>query len=112
VDLECESESTGNRGYIEILKTKKMALANLLDTKVQGALFWSRVQNIKEMDAPSSYFFGLGKRRGQRRLIHSLLSETGQELTEPGLIRKRAVEFYIMLGQLLFHPHSVQWISQ
>ena len=34
VDLECASESTGNRGYIEILKTKKMALANLLDTKV------------------------------------------------------------------------------
>ena len=34
VDLECASESTGNLGYIEILKTKKMALANLLDTKV------------------------------------------------------------------------------
>ena len=31
VDLECESESTGNRGYTEILKAKKMAL---LDTKV------------------------------------------------------------------------------
>ena len=82
MDLECESESTGNRGYIQILKTKKMALTNLLDTKVQGALVRSWFQNIKEMDAPSSYFFGLEKRRGQRRQIHSLLSETGQELTE------------------------------
>ncbi|KAK0147956.1 Transposon TX1 uncharacterized protein [Merluccius polli] len=85
VDLECTSESTGNRGYIEILKTKKMALANLLDTKVQGALVRSRIQNITEMDAPSSFFFGLEKKQGQRRQIHSLLSETGQELTEPGI---------------------------
>ena len=97
VDLECVSESTGNRGYIEILKTKKITLANLLDTKVQGALIRSRVQNITEMDAPSSFFFGLEKRQGQRRQIHSLLSATGQELTEPGRIRKRAVEFYASL---------------
>lgn len=97
VDLECESESTENRGYIEILKTKKMALASLLETKVQGALVRSRVQDIKEMDAPSSFFFGLERTQGQRRQIHSLLSEMGQELTEPGLIRKRAVEFYASL---------------
>ena len=97
MDLECASESTGNQGYIEILKTKKMALANLLDTKVQGALVRSRIQNITEMDATSSFFFGLEKKQGQRRQIHSLLSETGQELTEPGLIRKRAVEFYASL---------------
>ncbi len=97
VDLECASESTGNRGYTEILKTKKMALANLLDTKVQGALVRSRVQNITEMDAPSNFFFGLEKRQGLRKQIHSLLSETGQELTEPGQMRKRAVGFYASL---------------
>ncbi|KAI3373021.1 hypothetical protein L3Q82_023456, partial [Scortum barcoo] len=67
--------------------TKKMALANLLDTKVQGALVRSRVQNITEMDAPSSFFFGMEKKHGQRKYIHSLLSDTGQELTEPGEIR-------------------------
>ncbi|KAI3367041.1 hypothetical protein L3Q82_009671 [Scortum barcoo] len=94
VDLEHMSESTGNRGCFEILKTKKMALANLLDTKVQGALVRSRVQNITEMDAPSSFFFGMEKKHGQRKYIHSLLSDTGQELTEPGEIRGRAVGFY------------------
>ncbi|KAI3364782.1 hypothetical protein L3Q82_000910 [Scortum barcoo] len=56
VELEKMSESTGDRGYIEILKSKKMALASLLDVKVQGALVRSRVQNITEMDAPSSFF--------------------------------------------------------
>ena len=49
------------------------------------------------MDAPLSFFFGLEKKQGQRRQFHSLLSETGQELTEPGLIRKRDVEFHVSL---------------
>ena len=47
---------------------------------------------IVEMDVPSSYFFGL-KRNGQRRVIHTLLSDTGQEIVEPSQIGRRAVEF-------------------
>ncbi|KAJ3606502.1 hypothetical protein NHX12_026023, partial [Muraenolepis orangiensis] len=43
------------------------------------------------MDAPTSFFFGLEKKNGQRRVIHSLLSGTGQEITEPSQIRRRAV---------------------
>jgi len=58
------------------------------------------------VDAPSSYFFGLEKRRGQRRQIHSLLSEKGQELTKPGLIRKRAVEFYTSLFKSEFRENE------
>ena len=46
VELEHLSESTGNQGYIESLKEKKMALADLLESKVQGALVRSRFQNI------------------------------------------------------------------
>ena len=80
-----------------------MALADLLDTKVQGA----RVQDIKEMDAPSSYFFALEKRRRQRRQIHSMLSEAGQELTEPGLIRKRAVKFFTALFESEYKENDV-----
>ena len=38
VELEKMSASSGERGYIEILKEKKLTLANLLDTKVQGYL--------------------------------------------------------------------------
>ncbi|KAJ4948523.1 hypothetical protein JOQ06_020056, partial [Pogonophryne albipinna] len=97
VELETISETTGDRGYIEILKEKKMALANLLDVKVQGALVRSRFLNTNEMDAPTSFFFGLEKKNGQRRVIHSLLSDTGQEITEPSQIRMRAVSFYSTL---------------
>ncbi|KAJ4946299.1 hypothetical protein JOQ06_023967, partial [Pogonophryne albipinna] len=97
VELETISETTGDRGYIEILKEKKMALANLLDVKVQGALVRSRFLNTNEMDAPTSFFFGLEKKNGQRRVIHSLLSDTGQEITEPSQIRRRAVSLYSTL---------------
>ncbi|KAI3375790.1 hypothetical protein L3Q82_003739 [Scortum barcoo] len=95
VELEEMSESTGDRGCIEILKVKKLALANLLESKVQGALVRSRLfQNIAEMDTPSGFFFGLERKNGQKKVIHTLLSDTGQELVEPGQIRRRAVEFY------------------
>ena len=49
------------------------------------------------MDVPSSYFFGLERKNGQRRVVHMLLSDTGQEIVEPSQIRRRAVEFYTSL---------------
>ncbi|KAJ4938775.1 hypothetical protein JOQ06_028241, partial [Pogonophryne albipinna] len=59
----------------------------LLDVKVQGALVRSRFLNT---NAPTSFFFGLETKNGLRRVIHSLLSDTGQEITEPSQIRRRA----------------------
>ncbi|KAJ3601866.1 hypothetical protein NHX12_029628 [Muraenolepis orangiensis] len=97
VELETISETTGYRGYIEILKEKNVALANLLDVKFQGALVRSQFLNRNEMDAPTRFFFGLEKKNGQRRVIHSLLSGTGQEITELSQIRRRAVSFYSTL---------------
>ncbi|TWW61013.1 Transposon TX1 uncharacterized 149 kDa protein ORF 2 [Takifugu flavidus] len=97
VELEAIGSSTGDRGCIETLQSKKMAFASLLDSQVQGALVRSRIKDLTEMDAPSSFFFGLEKKRGQNLIIHSLLSSTGQELVEPGQIRQRAVEFFSSL---------------
>ncbi|TWW61050.1 Transposon TX1 uncharacterized 149 kDa protein ORF 2 [Takifugu flavidus] len=97
VELKYLNESTGNGGSVGILKIKNMALANLLGARAQSALVRSRIQDISEMDAPSSFFFGLERKSGQKNLIHSLLSDTGQELSDPGQIRRRAVEFYTSL---------------
>lgn len=74
VDLDILCGSTENR-----------ALRNPLGTKVQGALIRSRLQNIVEMDAPSSFLFGLEKRHGKKKL------------TEPGQLRKRAIGFHFSL---------------
>ncbi|TWW56228.1 Transposon TX1 uncharacterized 149 kDa protein ORF 2 [Takifugu flavidus] len=97
VEQEAIDSSTGDRGGIEILQSKKMALASLLDNQVQGALVRSLIHDITEMNAPSSFFSGLEKKRGQNLLIHSLFSSAGQELVEPGQIRQRAVEFFSSL---------------
>lgn len=74
-----------------------MALTDLLDTKEQGALFRSQFQNIVETAALSSFFFSLEKLDGQSKLIHSLLSDTGQELIEPGQPRRPVCGFYSSL---------------
>ncbi|TWW71196.1 Transposon TX1 uncharacterized 149 kDa protein ORF 2 [Takifugu flavidus] len=87
VELERLNESTGNGGSVGFLKSKKMALANLLGARAQDTLVWSRIQNISEMDAPSSFFFSLERKSGQKKLIHAFLSHTGQELTNPGQIK-------------------------
>ncbi|KAI3353491.1 hypothetical protein L3Q82_020017, partial [Scortum barcoo] len=74
-----------------------MALADLLDIKVQGALVRSQFHNIPEVDAPSSFFFSLEKKSRQKKVIHTLLSDAWQELMEPSQIRRRADEFYSSL---------------
>lgn len=56
--------------FKDTLKSKKMTLASLQNSKVQGALVRSRVQNITEMNAPASFFFGLEERHGQNKRIH------------------------------------------
>ncbi|KAF7659079.1 hypothetical protein LDENG_00003490 [Lucifuga dentata] len=58
------------------------------------------------MDAPSSYFFSLEKKSGQSRLIHCLLSDAGQELTETSQIRRRAVSFYFALYASEYQHHE------
>lgn len=62
MELEKACESTRNQGCLGILETKKTALADLLDFKVEYVLFWSRIQNIAEMDLPTSFYFGLERK--------------------------------------------------
>lgn len=45
------------------------------------------------MDVPSHLFFGLERKNGQKRFIHSLRSDTGQLLTDHTAIHKHAVNF-------------------
>lgn len=95
VDLYSLSASTGKKEHTEALTSKKTLLANLLDIKAQGALVRSRFQNITQMDAPSKIFFSMEKKKNsQSRIIHSLVSDTGQELTKTSEIREVAAQFY------------------
>ena len=97
VELQSSSQSTGNGGCIENLKSKKAVLADLLGARAQGALVRSRFQSAALMDSPSKYFFSLEQKNGQSRQMHSLQAEDGQTLTHTAAIRSRAVGFYVQL---------------
>lgn len=93
VELQSLAVSTGNRGLLDSLKSKKAFLADLLGTTAKGALVRSRFLSVTQMDAPSHFFFGLEKKNGQRKVIHSL-SDGGSIISDPYEIRKFAVSFY------------------
>ena len=109
VELQALTGRTSGQSRVVLKPSKpeKNALRDLLGTKAQGALVRSRFQSINEMDAPTSFFFGLEKKQSQSKSIHSLLSDTGQVLTEPGQIRKRAMEFYSALYSSEYGDHDM-----
>ena len=88
VDLQ----STQDRGHIEALTAKKTALSSLLGVKAQGALVRSRFMNAMHMDAPSHYFFSLECRNGQRKIFHSLRTDTGATVSDPDGICRYAAD--------------------
>ena len=94
VELQELVDSTGNQGHVEALKVKKAALANLLGITAQGALVRCRFMNASQMDAPSQFFFGLERKNGQRKIIHSLRSADGGTITGTPEIRRYATSFY------------------
>uniref|UniRef100_A0A3Q3MAR8 Reverse transcriptase domain-containing protein n=1 Tax=Labrus bergylta TaxID=56723 RepID=A0A3Q3MAR8_9LABR len=46
------------------------------------------------MDAPSQFFFGLEKKSGQKKIFHSVRSNSGQSISDSAGIRKHAAGFY------------------
>ena len=69
-------ESTGGGGHVEALPAKKPALSGLLGVRAQGRLLRSRSMDALHTDAPSPYFFSLERRNGQRKIFHSLRTDT------------------------------------
>uniref|UniRef100_A0A3B4W8S0 Reverse transcriptase domain-containing protein n=1 Tax=Seriola lalandi dorsalis TaxID=1841481 RepID=A0A3B4W8S0_SERLL len=58
------------------------------------------------MDAPSQFFFGLEKRNGQRKVIHSLRSGSGSVVSDSAGIRRLAASYYTDLYKSEFTSNS------
>ncbi len=86
---------------------KKSVLSDMQRVKAQGALVRSRFKDIDQMDVPSNFFFSLEKKNGQKRVIHSLFSETGSLISDPIEIRKRANVFYEKLYSCEYAENQV-----
>lgn len=105
--LQNSFKTSGDADHIKSLEDKKATLNELLGVRAQGALVRSRFQNITHMDAPSKFFFNLERKNGQSRLMHSLRTETGQEITEPGQMRDYARLFYSRLYDSELNCHDM-----
>ncbi len=82
--------------------------------KAKGALVRSRFQSAEQMDVPSTFFFGLEKKNGQKRFFHSLRSESGTMLNDVNEIRKRIVDFYkgLYRSELKTKPNRMNYFLE
>lgn len=94
LDLQSSTTQSANA---KLLEEKKNMLHKLLGVRAQGALVRSRFQSVTLMDAPTKFFFNLERKNGQARIMHTLTSQTGQELSEPAQILSYARSFYSKL---------------
>ena len=81
--------TTGHR-----LQEKRLELSSLLQERVKGALVRSRFLQLKDMDAPSSFFFNLERSVAQRKQMTCLKLPGGRVTTSPGEMRTHAMDFY------------------
>ncbi len=73
---------------------KKLKLKHLLQEQVKNALIRSRFCSVKDMDAPSAFFFKLERNVVQHNPMLHLRRPDGTITHNPNEMRKLAVEFY------------------
>ncbi|KAF1391101.1 hypothetical protein PFLUV_G00038370 [Perca fluviatilis] len=78
----------------QVLKKKQLELSSFLNERVKGALIRCRFLQLKDMDAPSSFFFNLERSVAQRKQMTCLQLPGGRVTTSPGEMRSHAMVFY------------------
>lgn len=76
------------------LGKKKKALGTLLHEHAKGALIRARFSFLRDMDAPSSFFFKLEKKEMERKQMFYLKYPNGTLTTDPKDMRMLARNFY------------------
>lgn len=78
----------------DTLESRRKALSRFLHEKAKGALIKTRMSTIKDIDAPTRFFFKLERRvREQNQMMHLKLPN-GTLTTDPAEMRKIAIDFY------------------
>ncbi len=95
-----EEDLINNKGVLSNginLNEKRKELGTLLQERVKGALVRSRFCSIKDMDAPTAYFFNLEKKTVQYKHMDHLRCPNGNLTANPVEMRKLAVDFFSLL---------------
>ena len=111
-DLE-HSLLTHTRTDTHRLQQKKQHLGSFLRERAKGALVRSRFTSVRDMDAPTSYFFNLEKSISRAKQMVCLRLPDGKMTTDPIEMRQHAVSFYsVLFGKEDNHRESMDELLQ
>lgn len=88
---ELEGASSSNT---EMLVSKRQQLNALLRERAKGALVQARIASLKDMDAPTSFFFNLERSEAERKQVMCLRLLDGSQTSDPAEIRQHTGTFY------------------
>ncbi len=72
---------------------KTNLLSSILNERVKGALVRSRFLTVRDMDAPTSFFFNLERKKGQEKLMYCLKDCDGRDTSDQTEMRKNCCGF-------------------
>ena len=96
-DLEKRIDGNSGEGLQGVLAVKRQELGSYLQEQVKGALIRARISSIKDVDAPSSYFFNLERKAAQQKQMFFLRRGDGTLTSDPAEMRSLAVRYYAEL---------------
>ncbi|KAJ3609130.1 hypothetical protein NHX12_023654 [Muraenolepis orangiensis] len=96
-DLELGLQRDSNPSAGQLLQKKRLELSSILQERVKGALVRCRFLEIKEMDAPTPFFFNLERSVAQRKQMSCLKLPGGRVTSSPEEMRDHAMDFYTNL---------------
>ncbi|KAI4900412.1 hypothetical protein NFI96_009713, partial [Prochilodus magdalenae] len=96
-DLEKRIDGNSGEGLQGVLAVKRQELGSYLQEQVKGALIRARISSIKDVDAPSSYFFNLERKAAQQKQMFFLRHGDGTLTSDPAEMRSLAVRYYAEL---------------
>lgn len=94
---ECAMNSNLDFAADGLLQEKSLELRTSMQKRVKGALVRSHFLNIRDMDAPSSFFFSLENTFARSKLMTSLKLLGGRVMPDQKIMRSHAVFFYSSL---------------
>ncbi|KAJ3599771.1 hypothetical protein NHX12_033727 [Muraenolepis orangiensis] len=89
-DLELGLQRDSNPSAGQLLQKKRLELSSFLQERVKGARFLE----LKEMDAPTPFFFNLERSVAQRKQMSCLKLPGGRVTSSPGDMRDHTMDFY------------------
>lgn len=95
--MERNLVSSSEAVHCDVLKKKKQELNSYLQEQAKGALIRARFCSVKDMDAPSAFFFNLERKSVHQKQMCHLRRQDGSVTSNPAEMRKLARDFYKQL---------------